>query len=129
MVFIVRLLAMCANGLRYLKGAAGWAVGLNGFGGIAACAVSMAFFGVMVALIGKMLDTLGGVKTSASALLSGMGSADSSFLGKVNYFLPLDTLATVFILYTSVWVAVQTFKFWVKWTGVASAAMEKVKGQ
>lgn len=123
-----RLLAAVANFFGFSKSFVRWLGGAKGLGGVCSAAMSVAFYAGFGTMVSKILAALQELDLLTSSVNAG-SAVDSSFLSQVNFFLPLDTLATVIVLYFSLWVGVRTFGFWVKWIGVAGQHMEKAQGQ
>lgn len=62
------------------------------------------------AILTGILGFLDDVTSALNGLNAAASAIDSSWLDRVNYFFPLDTFATVVLLYVSIWSAVEIFK-------------------
>ena len=132
-MLFTRILAQIANLLRWFKGWAVYGMSAGVVGGVVSAVLGGVFFVMVVEMISVGIDRLNAALAYGNSVkgsfLTATSSVDSSFLSKVNFFLPLDTLATVFSIYVSIWVAVELFRRFRMYLGFAHVAMEKVPGQ
>jgi hypothetical protein len=77
----------------------------------------------------KALDALDSIGAEVDSLASMGSGADGGILSQVNYVFPVNELAACMVVYLSVWVAVQSFKLWMKLMAGAASAVEKIPGQ
>ena len=74
------------------------------------------FFTLLYAGVDKLFAALNNLDHQIDAMNS--GSASGSWLAKLNHYFPIDTLATVVLLFLAIWTALATFKFWAKIIGM-----------
>ena len=91
-------------------------------GGVVTSVCYAFFFGLMR----RAFDKLGAVILALSGFIDASGNVNANLLDKVNYFFPVDVFATCVMIYISVWVGVQVFRFIRTAFVLASHAVEKV---
>lgn len=126
-----KLLGSLVALVRYIKKSVRWLVNVAAASGaVTSVAVSTA---VGVGAVAGVWWTVDKVLDGVNDLTSRMGdigagiSVDGSFLSKVNYVLPLDTLASCVTVWVGVWVAVQTAKWWRAMLTAAQSTVQAVK--
>jgi len=111
---LIRLLAIIATSWRWIRSFCIWLMGMKEVGSLVSATASVGFFVAIALMIDKAIVALNAATSKASDSLSGLSgvydNVGSSFLSKVNYFFPIDTLFSVAALYVSVWGGVQVFR-------------------
>ncbi len=82
--------------------------------------------GIVQPLVSHLIDAMQGVKTEVTGVSSSFGTTDASFLEHVNYFMPIDSLASCVVLYIGIYCAVQMARLWSKVFGVTGQVVEKI---
>lgn len=119
-------LSVAGNALNYVKKWLGWFGSLPYFGSWLTAFVSTAFFLVFQYVLDKCMELLTAAKVSMQSLDSAVANVDPSFLERVNYVFPLDTLATCVLIYLSAWAGVTVLRYWLRFSTLASEVVEKI---